>query len=612
VASANEEAYQMNHRLRIIGIIGAVSGLAWIFSSIGLAAGVIENPAVEDQALILPEFDRLYIETPVAPDFAVMNVRVFNSDNELVMSVRSFGEPVDFMVTNGLPDGEYNYEAVSVFTTDDLSKRSEVQSGAEEFMVRHFGSFTVSGGELIQQAEPGQDGDNPVFDEASIMDKVIKRSMSLAGFVLDVLVPSAQAVDVTVESSNPTVLFDDTSAVNTTCCEWYLIGNGNDSTGSFILEDRIAGNIHTVFSFAGSANFSLNENSVVVDSDGDIHWGGSGLNFDRGLSNLSIGTTATGAEIVMSASDPEIRYIDEAFSDQFYTNYDTDWFNIGYRGAFATNGNKVRISYLAPLNSMIIDPAGNVGIGTAVPSEAVDVERSAAAARFQLTSFSNTGNEAPQFVQRRALGSSGAPAAVTAGDNLGLFSFRGHTGTGFSGTKAGITVKATEPWSGSANGTRMLFQTTTNGTTALNTVLEITHDSKVKINGTTLNVPDYVFEDDYALMPLEELGAFVREHKHLPGVANAEQVNTGGLDIAGSQLSVLEKVEELTLYTLQQHDRLNALESDNTRLKEENAELRSHLGTLQASLARMEHLEQTVKLLLQQQVNDRQVAAIGR
>jgi hypothetical protein len=271
IQSAVEEAYQMNHRLRIIGIIGVVSGLACTISSIGLAAGVIENPAVEDQALILPEYDRLYIETPVAPDLAVMNVRVFNSDNELVMSVRSLGEPVDFMVNNGLPDGEYNYEVVSVFTTDDLSIRSEVQSGAEESMVRHFGSFTVSGGELIQQDEPGQSGDNPVFDEASIMDKVIKRSMSLAGFVLDVLVPSAQAADVTAESSNPRVIFDDTSAVATSCCEWYLIGNGNDSAGSFSLSDLIGNNGHTVFSFAGSAGSSLNSSSMIVDSDGDIH-----------------------------------------------------------------------------------------------------------------------------------------------------------------------------------------------------------------------------------------------------------------------------------------------------------------------------------------------------
>ena len=88
--------------------------LAYIISSIGLAA----NPAVEDQALILHESDRLHIETPVAADFAVMNVRVFNSDNELVMNVRSSGEPVDFMAY-GLPDGDYNFEAVSVFTTGD-------------------------------------------------------------------------------------------------------------------------------------------------------------------------------------------------------------------------------------------------------------------------------------------------------------------------------------------------------------------------------------------------------------------------------------------------------------------------------------------------------------
>jgi hypothetical protein len=325
------------------------------------------------------------------------------------------------------------------------------------------------------------------------------------------------------------------------------------------------------------------------------------LNFDKGLSALSIGSTAihNGADLDISALEPTINLFGEAFSDSMGIQYDSTWFNTYHQGFGLPFRRISRVFWSAPENSFVVDGGGLIGIGTASPAEAVDVVRSASAARFQLTSFTSTGNEAPQFVQRRALGTSGAPAAVTAGDNLGLFSFRGYTGTGFSGTKAGITVKATEPWSGSANGTRMLFQTTTNGTTALNTVLEITHDSKVKINGTELSVPDYVFEEDYQLMPLEELDSFIREHKHLPGVASAEEVKREGLDLGGSQLSVLEKVEELTLYTLQQHEQLLQQHEQLQALRTENAQLRSAYGTLQTRFAKVDQLEQMVNLLLQ-------------
>jgi len=253
----------------------------------------------------------------------------------------------------------------------------------------------------------------------------------------------------------------------------------------------------------------------------------------------------------------------------------------------------------AMAQAMRVDANGNVGIGTLNPTEAVDVERTAAASRFQLTSYTDTGNEAAQFIQRRTRGTADVPTAIMSGDNLGLFSFRGYNGSGITGTKAGITVKATENWTPTANGTRLLFQTTANGTTSLNTVMEITQDGMVKINGSTLNVPDYVFEDDYPLMPLDDLAAYVKTNRHLPGVAAADDVKTGGLDLAGSQMTMLKKVEELTLYTLEQHDALKQIDI----LKAENARLKAQYAALQKKVEKVDQLEQVVNLLLQRQDN---------
>ena len=248
-----------------------------------------------------------------------------------------------------------------------------------------------------------------------------------------------------------------------------------------------------------------------------------------------------------------------------------------------------------------VAPSGDVGIGTLSPASSVDVVRSAKPANFRLTSYTDTANQAPQFVQRRARGSSSIPVAIDLNDNLGLVSFRGYTGSGFTGTKATVAAQATENWSPTANGTKLIFGTVENGTTTLKNVLEITHDGKVKVKGTALNVPDYVFADDYQLMPLDQLSVFITENRHLPGVASAEEVYKDGLDLAGSQLSVLEKVEELTLYTLQQNEVLKRLDVENKQLKTSHLELLAAYQAQKEQLAQVDQLKQMVYLLMQRQ-----------
>ena len=113
----------------------------------------------------------------------------------------------------------------------------------------------------------------------------------------------------------------------------------------------------------------------------------------------------------------------------------------------------------------------------------------------------------------------------------------------------------------------MLFQTTENGSTGLNTVMEITHDRKVKINGSILNVPDYVFEDGYELMSLEQLEESIEENNHLPGMPSAVEVEENGISVGEMQRIFLEKIEELTLYVIEQEKRINALEQENNKLR---------------------------------------------
>lgn len=72
--------------------------------------------------------------------------------------------------------------------------------------------------------------------------------------------------------------------------------------------------------------------------------------------------------------------------------------------------------------------------------------------------------------------------------------------------------------------------------------------------------PDYVFEDNYELMTLQDLEAFVKEHKHLPGVPSEKEVVSGGMDVAQINTLLVEKVEELTLYTIDQEKKIKQQE----------------------------------------------------
>ena len=71
---------------------------------------------------------------------------------------------------------------------------------------------------------------------------------------------------------------------------------------------------------------------------------------------------------------------------------------------------------------------------------------------------------------------------------------------------------------------------------------------------------DDVFDDDYPLMPLEDLAEFVERERHLPNVPTEAEALNNGLDVAKSNELLLRKIEELTLYTIAQQKKIEELE----------------------------------------------------
>lgn len=70
--------------------------------------------------------------------------------------------------------------------------------------------------------------------------------------------------------------------------------------------------------------------------------------------------------------------------------------------------------------------------------------------------------------------------------------------------------------------------------------------------------PDYVFNDDYQLISLEETEMYIDQNGHLPGIPAADQFENG-MEMKKFDLKLLEKIEELTLYTIAQQKRLEAI-----------------------------------------------------
>ena len=87
---------------------------------------------------------------------------------------------------------------------------------------------------------------------------------------------------------------------------------------------------------------------------------------------------------------------------------------------------------------------------------------------------------------------------------------------------------------------------------------------------------------------MNELEAFIDTHGHLPNVPKAEEVEQNGQDLGLIQQKLLEKIEELTLYTLDQQKMLLEQQRQNQALNQKNSDLESRLNSL---LKRIEQLE---------------------
>lgn len=92
----------------------------------------------------------------------------------------------------------------------------------------------------------------------------------------------------------------------------------------------------------------------------------------------------------------------------------------------------------------------------------------------------------------------------------------------------------------------------------------LTEKVRVATNGTAFWA-DYVFEPTFKLKSLKEVETFIKQNKHLPDVPSTSDVTMNGIDLAETQALLLQKIEELTLYVIQQQKEIDKLKKRITK-----------------------------------------------
>ncbi|TDO84043.1 hypothetical protein EV143_101488 [Flavobacterium chryseum] len=101
---------------------------------------------------------------------------------------------------------------------------------------------------------------------------------------------------------------------------------------------------------------------------------------------------------------------------------------------------------------------------------------------------------------------------------------------------------------------------TTNPTSKL-TVAGNIHAQEVKVTINAGLVPDYVFANNYKLKSLQEIENYIKQNNHLPEIPSATEIEKDGLMLAEMNLSLLKKMEEITLYMIEQNKQIIDLKS---------------------------------------------------
>ncbi|RPI20672.1 MAG: hypothetical protein EHM61_26555 [Acidobacteria bacterium] len=316
----------------------------------------------------------------------------------------------------------------------------------------------------------------------------------------------------------------------------------------------------------GNSFFGANAGRANITGDGNSFFGDSAGTASTGGYNTAIGYYAGGHVTAQVYNTFLGAYTDlDTSANPQVTNATA----VGYK-SYVSRSNSVVLGAVRGYSGASVETF--VGIGTPSPDRQLVVEGSQAIGKFRRLNESGPAF-APAFLLERGRGTNTAPLDITSGDYLGKVQFRGLVG----GTTREYGAFAFISSDTNQNGRfsfvdrdlvteRMVVLNTGNvgiGTNAPTERLDVNGNLRVRgsvvYGAPAVPVPDYVFEPGFRLMPLPELEQYVTRERHLPDIPNASEIQAHGVNLGELQMKMLEKIEELTLRTIEQAKEIEAL-----------------------------------------------------
>ncbi|HLO60906.1 MAG TPA: Ig-like domain-containing protein [Bacteroidales bacterium] len=135
-----------------------------------------------------------------------------------------------------------------------------------------------------------------------------------------------------------------------------------------------------------------------------------------------------------------------------------------------------------------------------------------------------------------------------------------------------VTVVALPTAAWLLNGTNAYYLAGKVGILTANPTTELTVNGKIlakEVEVVSSIASDYVFEPAYQLLPLTDLEIYLKNNKHLPGIPSAIDFTKTGQNLGEMDDMLLRKIEELTLYLLQQNKKIEDLQKKIILLEKE-------------------------------------------
>ncbi len=254
------------------------------------------------------------------------------------------------------------------------------------------------------------------------------------------------------------------------------------------------------------------------------------------------------------AYDREIEIIGND-NDSWLTFHDPGnvWYSMGID---YSDGRKLKINYggiVGDSDHFVMDSIGRIGFGVSSPSEMLHL-KSTGPARILIEADSDDATE----TDNAQIHFSQDGGAVTA--RIGFATDTNHMEISNNWGNADADINFST-WG------QLRMKIDGNGNVGIGVASPV---EKLEVNGTirakeiiveSTGWSDFVFKDDYQLRSLDEVASFIDDNGHLPDIPSAKEVEANGVTLGEMNAKLLQKIEEITLYSISQEERLKAQEA---------------------------------------------------